>query len=288
MFRLACSITGFLCVVKTPKISYAVDFVAPSSWDIHWDQRSPKCMLGSQSSDTDSDSSSSSLNRRMEEIESEMNVKLIMLMCVPQLEHYQKTNSSKSLRSTQITSSQLNLQKQHFLSLFSAVQEYDGVTRYSVKALTLPFDSEKFYLRLYEQDLNSDSCEMLAAAVPFISEPPAKFLPYSSDDDEEEGLSLFKSRALAEAAFREHIYRYDEDEDNLDIVEEVDRIKVIVAHSPTIAYLICRSLQLPPEAWSRFKIHHGSVTSLVIDERGNVFVMGLGECSYMPPQLMTY
>uniref|UniRef100_A0A1I8HF65 Serine/threonine-protein phosphatase PGAM5, mitochondrial n=1 Tax=Macrostomum lignano TaxID=282301 RepID=A0A1I8HF65_9PLAT len=63
--------------------------------------------------------------------------------------------------------------------------------------------------------------------------------------------------ARAEAAFRRHIHRADDDAG-----ESTNELEVFVCHRNIIRYMVCRALQLPPEAWLRFSVDHCSITWL--------------------------
>jgi len=51
--------------------------------------------------------------------------------------------------------------------------------------------------------------------------------------------------------------------------------------------IVCRALQLPPEAWLRLSLHHGSVTTLTIRPNGHVILRTLGDAGYMPRDTVT-
>lgn len=77
----------------------------------------------------------------------------------------------------------------------------------------------------------------------------------------------------AEEAFTRYFHRPISDEPTCDI---------IVCHANVIRYFICRSLQIPPEAWLRFSLPHASITSIVVGGGGNVKVSTIGSAFHMP------
>ncbi|XP_068099507.1 serine/threonine-protein phosphatase PGAM5, mitochondrial-like isoform X2 [Hyperolius riggenbachi] len=83
-----------------------------------------------------------------------------------------------------------------------------------------------------------------------------------------------------EAAFRKFIHRADHE-------QREDSYEIIVCHDNVIRYLVCRTLQVPPEAWLRMSLHHGSITELLIHHNGQVALKGLGDVGYMPAQIIT-
>lgn len=82
----------------------------------------------------------------------------------------------------------------------------------------------------------------------------------------------------AEEAFTRYFHRPASDEPTCDI---------IVCHANVIRYFVCRSLQVPPEAWLRFSLPHASVTSIVVGGGGNVKVSTIGSAFHMPPEDVT-
>lgn len=85
--------------------------------------------------------------------------------------------------------------------------------------------------------------------------------------------------ALAcEEAFAKYIHRPISDEHTCDI---------IICHANIIRYLLCRSLQIPPEAWLRFSLPHCSLTSIVISGNGNVKVSYVGSAFHLEPSLQS-
>lgn len=78
-----------------------------------------------------------------------------------------------------------------------------------------------------------------------------------------------------EAAFRKHIHRAHPSQTK-------DSFEIIVCHSNVIRYFICRALQIPPEAWLRFTLHHCSITWLTITPVGRVIVRSVGDSGHIP------
>ena len=87
-----------------------------------------------------------------------------------------------------------------------------------------------------------------------------------------------KSMEEAELAFIKFIHRPLSDETTTDVV---------IGHANVIRYLLCRSLQIPPEAWLRFSLPHCSVTSIVVSGNGNVSVTMVGSNFHLDPKLQT-
>eukprot|EP00934_Nitzschia_sp_Nitz4_P003878 Nitzschia sp. Nitz4//scaffold159_size51929//17441//18498//NITZ4_006874-RA/size51929-augustus-gene-0.79-mRNA-1//-1//CDS//3329537559//3868//frame0 len=86
-----------------------------------------------------------------------------------------------------------------------------------------------------------------------------------------------------ERAFRRYFWRDNsrrapvDDED----VEESHEFVIIVCHGNIIRYLLCRALQLPPEAWLRFSTFNCSLTYLMIRPTGNVSCRMVGDVGHL-------
>ena len=61
----------------------------------------------------------------------------------------------------------------------------------------------------------------------------------------------------------------------------------MVGHANMIRYFVCRSLQLPPEAWLRISLAHCSLTSIQINGEGTVKINMLGSCGHLPGEMHT-
>ena len=66
-----------------------------------------------------------------------------------------------------------------------------------------------------------------------------------------------------------------------------DTTEVVVCHANVIRYVVCRALQLPPEAWLRFSVPHASITHLVIRANGSASVRCLGDAGHLPAPMVT-
>ncbi|XP_063285526.1 serine/threonine-protein phosphatase PGAM5, mitochondrial-like [Pelobates fuscus] len=93
-------------------------------------------------------------------------------------------------------------------------------------------------------------------------------------------LSYFKDGPRIEAAFRKYIHRADPEQTK-------DSYEIKVCHDNVIRYFVCRALKLPPEAWLRLSLYHGSITKLVIKPDGDVSLKMLGDAGFMPPGKLT-
>ncbi|CCD18523.1 phosphoglycerate mutase-like protein [Trypanosoma vivax Y486] len=64
-------------------------------------------------------------------------------------------------------------------------------------------------------------------------------------------------------------------------------VEIIVGHANVIRYLVCRALQLPPEAWLRISLPHCSITSVIISGNGHVRVSSIGSSGHLPADKVT-
>lgn len=69
---------------------------------------------------------------------------------------------------------------------------------------------------------------------------------------------------------------------------------VFVGHANVFRFWICRALRLPPEAWLRFQLQHGSITTIDIycpsgADQADCTVMArrIGETGHLPKQMLT-
>ena len=109
--------------------------------------------------------------------------------------------------------------------------------------------------------------DLLCEGPPYPAEPPI-----SKWCDEAE---YYEESARIEAAFRKYIHRAEPEQD----FESND---VIVCHANVIRYFVCRVLQIPPEAWLRQSLAHGSITWVRVSPKGHVSLRVLGDHGFMP------
>jgi serine/threonine-protein phosphatase PGAM5 len=91
---------------------------------------------------------------------------------------------------------------------------------------------------------------------------------------------FFVDGSRIEAGFRKHFYRADPE-------QQKDSYTLMVCHANVIRYFFTRSLQLPPEAWLRFSLHHASITWLSIYPSGRVVLRLFGDSGHMPFESVT-
>ncbi|KEG09440.1 phosphoglycerate mutase family member 5 [Trypanosoma grayi] len=88
----------------------------------------------------------------------------------------------------------------------------------------------------------------------------------------------YSDMQAVEKVFEKYFHRPTGDESS---------VEIIVGHANVIRYLVCRALQLPPEAWLRISLPHCSITSIVIRGSGHVSLSCLGSAGHLPVDMVT-
>ncbi|XP_071552689.1 serine/threonine-protein phosphatase PGAM5, mitochondrial-like isoform X2 [Panulirus ornatus] len=163
-------------------------------------------------------------------------------------------------------------------------REQAALTGERLKELTFPYsrvvyssmtratETAKIVLEKLDKIEEIEQCELLREGAPIPPEPPiGSWRPE---------MHFYADGARIEAAFRRYVHRAPSS-------QEKDSYEVFVCHANVIRYIVCRALQLPPEAWLRMTLHNGSMTHIVIRPDGRVGLWQLGECGYMPPEKLS-
>ncbi|UYV76449.1 PGAM5 [Cordylochernes scorpioides] len=118
-----------------------------------------------------------------------------------------------------------------------------------------------------------ESCQFIHEGAPIQPEPPiSRWKPPPN--------LFYEDGARIEAAFRKHFFRADPS-------QKKDSYEIFICHANVIRYFICRALQLRPEAWLRFSLHHCSITWLCIKPSGRVICHGIGDSGFLPSNMLT-
>jgi len=118
-----------------------------------------------------------------------------------------------------------------------------------------------------------ESCDLIREGCPCEPEPPLKNWPGKPWLE-------WKEEPRIEAGFRRHVRRAKPDAKGTEHA-------VVVCHGNVIRYFLCRGLQLPPTAWLHMTLPHCSVSYLHCRPSGTVGTIGIGECSFLPAELVT-
>ncbi|XP_022231671.2 serine/threonine-protein phosphatase Pgam5, mitochondrial [Drosophila obscura] len=124
------------------------------------------------------------------------------------------------------------------------------------------------------KELDFDSCQVintdeLREGAPYLGDPPQRGSSQKLQD------FVRRDGPRIEAAFKRYFYRAPSD-------QERDTYHLIVCHANVIRYVTLRALQLPPEAWTRLSLNHGSITWLTVFPSGHVSLRFMGDSGFMP------
>ncbi|XP_068216845.1 serine/threonine-protein phosphatase PGAM5, mitochondrial-like isoform X1 [Palaemon carinicauda] len=202
-------------------------------------------------------------------------------------EHIEKHKSTATRHLIFIRHGQYNLDgasdNERYLTQLG--REQAALTGERLKALGFPYtklvystmtratETANIILEKLDEAKVIDHCDLLREGAPVPPEPPiGSWKP--------EMHKFFTDGARIEAAFRKYVHRAP-------YTQEKDSFEIFVCHANVIRYIVCRALQLPPEAWLRMTLHNGSMTHIVIRPDGRVGLWQLGECGYMPPEKLS-
>lgn len=115
--------------------------------------------------------------------------------------------------------------------------------------------------------------KLLEEGAPLPPEPPLDFWQPNAAQFRADGPRI-------ERAFQKYFAKPKE-------AQEKDSHDIIVCHANVIRYCVCRALQVPPQAWLRIWLNHGSITWLTIRPEGRIVLRALGASGWMPPEKLT-
>ncbi|XP_017146048.1 serine/threonine-protein phosphatase Pgam5, mitochondrial [Drosophila miranda] len=124
------------------------------------------------------------------------------------------------------------------------------------------------------KELDVDPCKVVTSdelreGAPYFADPPTKRSPRKQEE------AVRRDAPRIEAAFKHYFYRAPPD-------QERDTYLLIICHANVIRYVILRALQLPPQAWTRLSLNHGSITWLTVRPSGYVSLRCMGDSGFMP------
>ena len=128
------------------------------------------------------------------------------------------------------------------------------------------------------------------------------------DADKVRPSHLFAESARIEAVFRKYCHRVSDHkkklvessdfDDSVKVPVEVvtaitdDEIEeeyvVLICHQNIIRYFVCRALQLPPEAWLRFRGSNCGITEIIISDDGRVALERFADVGHLPLSHLTF
>ncbi|XP_040203751.1 serine/threonine-protein phosphatase PGAM5, mitochondrial-like [Rana temporaria] len=223
------------------------------SWDHNWDRREPMSLINLN----DLKGNRVDLQNQLKKYKAKAR-RHIFLVRHGQYNVNGETDSEKVL--TQLGREQANLTGQRLANLGFT---YNGLT-YST------MQRAKETSEIIGQHLDGVTrigSDLLREGAPIRPDPPSKHWKPDA--------VYFDDGPRIESAFRSFIHRADYEQKD-------ESYEIIVCHDNVIRYIVCRALQVPPEAWLRMDLNHGSITELVIHHNGRVTLRMLGDAGYMP------
>ncbi|XP_018413114.1 PREDICTED: serine/threonine-protein phosphatase PGAM5, mitochondrial-like isoform X2 [Nanorana parkeri] len=234
--------------------------VTTGKWDYNWDRREPVSLVNLRK--INGETGEEELNAKLTKHKAKA-TRHIFLIRHSQYKLDGKTDEERVL--TSLGREQAELTGQRLASLgFKYIHiVHSSMTR--AKETTE-------IISKYLPAVKKSSSDLLREGAPIRPDPPV--CHWKPD------VEYYEDGARIEAAFRNFIHRADPK-------QEEDSYEIIVCHANVIRYIVCRALQLPPEAWLRMSLNNGSISHLVIRPSGNVSLRMLGDSGFIPPEKMT-
>ncbi|CAH2295633.1 serine threonine- phosphatase PGAM5, mitochondrial isoform X2 [Pelobates cultripes] len=227
-------------------------------WDSNWDRREPRSLMNLNKINGETGEEELQLNKYKAKA-----TRHIFLIRHSQYNLNGRSDSERVL--TPLGCEQAELTGKRLASLGL---KYDQIIHSSMTRAKETTEIISKYL----PGVTKKSTDMLREGAPIRPEPPV--CHWKPD------VVYYEDGARIEAAFRNFIHRAEPK-------QEEDSYEIIICHANVIRYIVCRALQLPPEAWLRMSLNNGSITYLVIRPSGNVALRLLGDSGFMPPEKIT-
>ncbi|XP_071946320.1 serine/threonine-protein phosphatase PGAM5, mitochondrial-like isoform X2 [Antedon mediterranea] len=233
--------------------SWTTNFEPSVKWDNNWDKRDPKSSVKPPKKETDNEI----YNQKLAEAKPTATRHLILIR------HGQYNIGREDDKDRTLTL--LGREQAHLTGLRLKDMKLD-ISLIHNSTMTRAIETADIIAKHFP-DLPRKSCDFLREGAPIPPEPPAgHWRPEAS---------FFQDGARIEAAFCKYFHRASPEQMN-------DSVELLVCHANVIRYFVCRALQLPPEAWLRFSLNHGSITWVCVRPSGRVSVRMLGNSGFMP------
>ncbi|KAG9487540.1 serine/threonine-protein phosphatase PGAM5, mitochondrial isoform X2 [Eleutherodactylus coqui] len=229
-------------------------------WHRNWDRREPKCLMNP--SEINSEIGEEELKSRLNKYKAKA-TRHIFLIRHSQYKLDGKTDADRILTCLGREQAELTGQRLACLGL-----KYNQIVHSSMTRARETTEIISKYL----PGVKKSSSDLLREGAPIQPEPPVSH--WKPD------VEYYVDGPRIEAAFRNFIHRADPK-------QEEDSYEIIICHANVIRYLVCRALQLPPQAWLRMSLNNCSITYLVIRPNGNVSLRMLGDSGFMPPEKLS-
>ncbi|KAM8961568.1 serine/threonine-protein phosphatase PGAM5, mitochondrial-like isoform 1-T1 [Pelodytes ibericus] len=233
--------------------------VITAQWDRNWDRREPKSLINLNKVNGDTGEEELQMNKYKAKA-----TRHIFLIRHSQYNLNGRSDSERVLTALGCEQAELTGQRLARFGLKYNQIIYSSMTR--AKETTE-------IISKHLPGVAKQSTDLLREGAPVRPEPPV--CHWKPDV-----VQYYEDGPRIEAAFRHFIHRADPK-------QEEDSYEIIICHANVIRYIVCRALQLPPEAWLRMSLNNGSITYLVIRPNGNVALRMLGDSGFMPPEKIT-
>jgi len=235
--------------------SWTTDFTPSVQWDHNWDQRAPHNMVKPRKN---MDENNNEYSEMLEKAVPKASRHLILIRH-GQYQDGEHTDEKRIL--TTLGREQADLTGSRLKELN---YPYTLITN---STMTRAIETSNIIAK-HLSDVPRASCDLLREGAPIPPEPPVGHWRPKVHQFYEDG-------ARIEAAFRRFFHRASAS-------QEKDSYEILVCHANVIRYMVCRALQIPPEAWLRLSLHHASITWLVVRPSGRVSMVAMGDCGHMP------
>jgi len=149
------------------------------------------------------------------------------------------------------------------------------ISRFVMSTMTRATETGNIiYEELGNPEIPIERSDLIREGAPIEPDPPL-------DTWNPDPKDFFLEGARIETGFRQFMHRAEPE-------QKEDSVEVIVCHGNVIRYFVCRALQLPPSAWLRMSLRHGSMTVLTLRPTGRVSIKSLGDTGYMPPGKLSF
>jgi len=226
-----------------------------AQWNYQWDGRQPKTDVGIVSGQTDKCSSPAPSN--------EVPTATRHLFLVRHGQYFTEKLLEHDRKLTELGREQLDLTGGRLRELGFCFD------RMVASTMTRAQESASIVHKHFPE--LSIECEpLLEEGAPVKPEPPVENWAPTDAQFKEDGERI-------EEAFKKYFHRASPD-------MKKDSYEIVVCHGNVIRYCVCRALQIPPEAWLRMGLSHGSITWVSIKPSGRVSLNSLGVIGHMPPK----
>ena len=165
------------------------------------------------------------------------------------------------------TGKYLHRSSRYFPDTFKSLGlNYSDVTH---STLIRAIESCSIILNYLPKDITKKFDDDLCEGLPYVPIPRRQSLSVAKDYDR------------IESAFKTYFHRADTE-------QKSDSHEIIVCHANVIRYFVCRALQVPPAAWLRMSLFHGSVTQISIRATGHVSLKRFSDIGFMPRKMQTW